>query len=225
MLAAGMIPWNIIDTVVAADGTKLVLARRGTEWEVSADRATLMSSRAHGSEEALAQRTFERVPGATRVLIGGLGLGYSLRATLDLLPPHGRATVAELSPSVVGWNRSHVAHLAGSPLDDPRADVFAGDVRQAIAKTGPYDAILLDVDNGPEALVHDTNAGLYSANGIAACFAALSAGGALAVWSLDADENYLRRLRKAGFDATCVWVRARAGGRKRHALFLASKRR
>jgi spermidine synthase len=220
-----MIPWEIVDTADAADGTKLVLARRGTEWEVSANRATLMSSRAHGSEEALATRAFERAPGATRVLIGGLGLGYSLRAALDLLPPHGRATVAELSPKIVSWNRLHVAHLAGQPLDDPRARVFAGDVRNAIAETGPYDAILLDVDNGPSALVHDANTALYNPTGIAACFAALSAGGALAVWSLAPDENYLRRLHKAGFNAACLSVRARDGGRKRHVMFLASKQR
>lgn len=220
-----MIPWETIDTAFGPDGTKLVLARRGEEWEVSADRATLMSSRAHGSEEDLAARAFALVPGATRVLIGGLGLGYSLRAALDLLPPHGSATVAELSESVVSWNRQHVAHLAGRPLEDPRARVFTGDVRKAIAETGPYDAILLDVDNGPTALVHDGNAGLYTPDGISACAAALGPGGVLAVWSLATDENYLRRLRKAGFDADCHWVRARAGGKKRHALFLAAKRR
>src|SRR5678815_449300 len=119
-----MIPWRIIDSSVAPDGTRIELARRGGEWEVRADRATLMSNRAHESEEALARLAFERVPGAHRVLIGGLGLGYSLRAALDRLPPHGRVTVAELSPKVVGWNRSEVAHLAGRPLDDPRAHVF-----------------------------------------------------------------------------------------------------
>ena len=220
-----MIPWRIVDSAVAADGTKIELARRGDEWEVRADHTTLMSNRAHGSEEALARLAFERAPGATRVLIGGLGLGYSLRATLDLLPPHGRATVAELSPKVVGWNRSEIAHLAGRPLDDPRAVVFAGDVRKAIAEKAAYDVILLDVDNGPTSLVHDANYRLYTADGIAACSAALTAGGALAVWSLLPDEDYLRRLRKAGFDATCLRVPARAGTRKKHVLFLASKRR
>jgi spermidine synthase len=220
-----MIPWRIVDSAVAADGTKIELARRGDEWEVRADRTTLMSNRAHGSEEALARLAFERLPGATRVLIGGLGLGYSLRAALDLLPPHGRATVAELSPKVVGWNRSEIAHLAGRPLDDPRAVVFAGDVRRAILETGPYDAILLDVDNGPTSLVHDSNGRLYTAAGIAACRSALGLGGVLAVWSLTADEDYLRRLRKAGFDATCLRVPARAGTRKRHVLFLASRLR
>lgn len=218
-----MIPWQIVDTATGTDSTRIVLARRGTEWEVSANRATLMSSRAHGSEEALARLAFEKVPGVSRVLIGGLGLGYSLRAALDLLPRHGQVTVAELSPSVVTWNRTHVAHLAGRPLEDPRARVFAGDVRKAIAETGPYDAILLDVDNGPRALVHDANVGLYNTAGIAACHAALRPGGALSVWSLAPDENYVRRLKKAGFDAQCLSVRARAGGRKRHVLFLAVK--
>lgn len=220
-----MIPWRIVDSSVGPDGTRIELARRGLEWEVRADGTTLMSNRMHGSEEELARRAFGRAPGATRVLVGGLGLGYSLRAALDLLPRRGRATVAELSPKVVSWNRSHVAHLAGRPLDDRRARLFEGDVRRAIAETGPYDVILLDVDNGPGMLVHDTNAGLYSAAGVAACRAALSAGGALAVWSLFPDDHYLRRLRKAGFDADWLWVHARDRGRKRHVLFLASKRR
>jgi spermidine synthase len=219
-----MIPWRIVDSSVAADGTKIELARRGDEWEVRANRTTLMTNRAHASEEALARLAFERTPGARRVLIGGLGLGYSLRATLDLLPVHGLVTVAEISAKVVSWNRSEVAHLAGRPLDDPRARVFAGDVRDAIEQTGPYDAILLDVDNGPRSLVHDANERLYNNAGIAACAAALSPGGALVVWSLLPDEDYLRRLRKAGFNAACLRVPARIGARKRHVLFLASKR-
>jgi spermidine synthase len=218
-----MLPWIIVDEADSPGGTRIVLARRGTEWEVRADRATLMSNRAHGSEEDLARLALERVPGATSVLIGGLGLGYSLRATLDLLPRHGQVVVAELSASVVEWNRSHVAELAGRPLDDPRAHVFVGDVRERIVDLATYDAILLDVDNGPDALVHDSNTGLYTADGIASCFTALRPGGVLAVWALGPDENYLRRLGKAGFEATTTWVPARAGGRKKHLLFLAVK--
>ena len=107
-----MIPWRIVDSSVAADGTKIELARRGDEWEVRADRTTLMTNRAHASEEALARLAFERTPGARRVLIGGLGLGYSLRATLDLLPAHGFVTVAEISASVVSWRRSSADTVA-----------------------------------------------------------------------------------------------------------------
>ena len=156
-----MIPWQRVAEARAADGTRLVLARRGTEWEVQADGYTLMSSRAHGSEEALARMAFEKVPGATRVLLGGLGLGFSLRAVLDQLPPTGHVVVVELSRELADWNRSHVAALAGRPLDDPRVELVAGDVYACIAEArAAYDAILLDVDNGPRALVHETNARL-----------------------------------------------------------------
>jgi spermidine synthase len=220
-----MIPWVIVDQAPTPDGTVLVLARRGQEWEVRADRATLMSNRAHGSEEALAGLALERVPSTRTVLVGGLGLGYTVRAALQRLPAHGRVVVAELSPTLVAWNRTHVADLAGRPLEDPRVAVHLGDVVAHIAATREvYDVILLDVDNGPTALVQDDNARLYDDAGIRACAGALRPGGVLAVWSLLPDEAYLRRLRRAGLDASTQHVRAREGGRKRHVVFLAVKR-
>ncbi len=221
----GMLPWVTVEETRAADGTLLTLARHGDEWEVRADGFVLMESRSHGSEDELARLAFAKVPQARTVLLGGLGLGFSLRATLDLLGPQGKVVLAEQSPSVVEWNRSHVAALAGRPLEDPRVTVRVGDVRASIAKAhGAYDLILLDVDNGPEALVHEANAGLYDAAGVVACQVALRAGGALAVWATASDERYLRRLGRSGFEAAAVPVRRRpgAGGRK-HVVFVAVK--
>jgi spermidine synthase len=220
-----MLPWITVDETRTADGTVLRLARRGTEWEVLFDGRVLMSNRAHGSEDDLARLAFAKVPRARTVLIGGLGLGFSLRATLDLLGPRGTVVVAEQSSSVVDWNRAHVGDLAGRPLEDPRVAVRVGDVRARIAEArAAYDLILLDVDNGPTALIHAANAGLYDANGIVACHRALTEGGALAVWAAVPDERYLRRLQRSGFDASAVKVAPRpgAGGRK-HVVFVAVK--
>lgn len=219
-----MIPWVEVDRTGTPDGTPLVLARRGDEWEVRAGRATLMTSRSHGSEEDLVRLAFAICPGARTALVGGLGLGYSLRAALDLLPPAGRVVVAELSEALVGWNRTHVAFLAGRPLDDPRAEIHQGDVRERIeGARETWDVVALDVDNGPSAFVQDANVRLYGPRGVAACHAALRPGGALTVWSLAPDEAYLRRLRQAGFEAAVRSVRARAGGGKRHFVFVAVK--
>lgn len=220
-----MIPWVIVDAETAPGGTLLELARRGTEWEVRADRATLMSNRAHGSEDELPRLALREVPALRRVLLGGLGLGYSLRATLDLLPPGGEVVLAEMSPAVVRWNRSHLADLAGRPLDDPRMRLHQGDVRECIRGRAAYDAILLDVDNGPSSFVHDANAGLYTRPGIRAAFEALRTPGVLIVWSLTRDEPFQRRLRDGGFAASEHLVPARTGGgRKKHVLAIGVRR-
>src|SRR5512139_3622257 len=189
-----------------------------------------MSSRQHGSEDALALLALERVvrPGGARtVLIGGLGLGYTLRATLDRVGPEARAVVAEISPELVAWNRGPVAHLAGRPLDDPRTRLQVGDVVARIAEaTGAFDAILLDVDNSPSSMVLAGNDRLYGPRGVRACAAALSSGGVLAVWSAGPDADYLAALEKAGLDARAVTVPARGpgGGGARHVVFLGVKR-
>jgi len=219
-----MIPWVIVDAETAPGGTRLELARRGTEWEVRADRGTLMSNAAHGSEDALPRLALREVPRACRILLGGLGLGYSLRATLDLLPAGGEVVVSEISPSVVRWNRTHLADLAGRPLDDPRVRLLEGAVQDRLRDSATYDAILLDVDNGPGALVHDSNAGLYTRAGVRATFDTLRAPGVLVVWSLTRDEPYLRRLREAGFVASEHLVPARTGRRKKHVLLAGVKR-
>ncbi|MEI7703509.1 MAG: hypothetical protein WCK73_02815 [Deltaproteobacteria bacterium] len=225
-----MQPWETVDRTKVEGGTELVLARRGEEWVVRNDGRVLMSSRQHGSEDALAQLALDRLerPGGARtVLIGGLGLGYTLRATLDRIGPESRAVVAEISPALVSWNRAQVGHLAGHPLDDPRARLQIGDVVARIAEAaGAFDAILLDVDNSPSSMVLAGNDRLYGPRGVRACAHALSAGGVLAVWSAGPDTRYLERLEREGLEARSVTVPARGfgGGGARHVVFLGVKR-
>ncbi len=224
-----MQPWETVDRARVADGTELTLARRGDEWVVRAGGRVLMSSRQHGSEDALATLALgalRRPTGAGTVLVGGLGLGYTLRATLDRVGPEARVIVAEISPELVAWNRGPLSSLAGSPLDDPRTRLQVGDVASRIAEArGAFDAILLDVDNSPSSMVLPANDRLYGPRGVRACREALSAGGVLAVWSAGPDEAYVERLAREGFDARAVTVPARgvgAGG-ARHVVFLAVK--
>jgi len=222
-----VLPWQVVDRAVAKDGSELVLARRGEEWAVrAAGGRPLMSSRQHGSEEALAELCLSRAAKRGKVLVGGLGLGYTLRAALDRVPVDARVVVVELSPALVAWNRDHVGHLAGRPLDDPRTRLQHGDVLARIAEAkGAFDAILLDVDNGPSALVRPSNDGLYGDRGIRACRDALRKGGVLAVWSAGPDEGFRARLARAGLETEAVEVTARGGTRRgaRHVLFLAKR--
>lgn len=219
-----MLAWETVDRARAPDGTELALARRGDEWVVRAAGRVLMSSRAHGSEEALAAIGLGRAAHVRTVLLGGLGLGFTLRAALDRAPREARVVVAELSPALVGWVRGPVAHLAGRPLEDPRVRLQVGDVLGRIAEArGAFDAILLDVDNGPSALAHAGNDRLYGARGVAACRDALRAGGALAVWSAGPDDRYRSRLERAGLHARAEVVPARAGAGVRHVIFVGVK--
>jgi spermidine synthase len=220
-----MLPWEIVETDRTLDGGDLVLARRGSEWEVRVGRDTLMSSRAYGSELDLSRLAFEVTPQARRILLGGLGLGFSLRSVLDLLPVDGRVELAEISDAVVRWNREHVGELARHPLRDPRVRVSVVDVFDRItrAAAGSLDAILLDVDNGPAALVQPANHRLYGVAGTSRCFAALRPGGVLAVWSAAPDETYAERLRGARFAVSVRFARARPGGGRRHVVFVAVK--
>ncbi len=220
-----MKPWEIVDRTAAPDGAELVLARRDGEWVVRAGGRVLMSSRVHGSEEALAAVALGGVAAPRTVLVGGLGLGVTLRAVLDRLPADARAVVVELVPALVAWNRGPLADLAGRPLEDPRVRLQQGDVRGRIAEAkGAYDAILLDVDNGPSALAHAGNAKLYAEKGVRACAEALRAGGVLAVWSAGPDERYRERLERAGLEASEEIVPARAGaGGVRHAVIVGRK--
>lgn len=218
-------PWQTIEKARAPDGTEMVLARREEEWVVRYDGKVLMSSRQHGSEDALADLALSRVERRKAVLVGGLGLGFTVRAALDRLPVDAKVVVAELTPALLDWNRRLVGHLAGRPLDDPRTHVHVGDAVKRIQEAkGAYDAILLDIDNGPASMVHESNHRLYGPRGIAACKEALRDGGALAVWSAHHDDRYKERLERAGFTAEVKIVPARgpAGG-QRHVIFLAVK--
>jgi spermidine synthase len=219
-------PWETIEKALAPDGTELTLARRDGEWVVRYGGKVLMSSRQHGSEDALAAMALKRAAHRRAVLVGGLGLGFTVRAALDRIPVDSKVVVAELTPELVQWNRTHVAAVAGRPLDDPRTRIHVGDAVTRIHEAkGAYDAILLDIDNGPASMVHESNHRLYGRAGIAACRAALREGGCLAVWSAHHDDRYLQRLERAGFDAeaTIVPSRGAAGGLK-HVIFVGVKR-
>jgi spermidine synthase len=216
-------PWETVEKALAPDGTEMALAHRDGEWVVRYGGKVLMSSRQHGSEDALAELALKKARHRRAVLVGGLGLGFTARAALERIPTDAKVVVAELTPALVDWNRRLVGKLAGRPLDDPRCRIHVGDVMDRIAEArGAYDAILLDVDNGPGSMVHEDNHRLYGHRGIAACRAALAEGGVLAVWSAHHDEPYLRRLQRGGFEATARVVPARgpAGGLK-HVLFVA----
>ena len=219
-----MKPWELLGQTRAPDGAELALTLRSGEYVILANGKSLMSSRMHGSEEALAGFACARIRGRAepRVLIGGLGMGFSLRATLDLLPADSEVWVAELLPAVVAWNRGPLGPLAGHPLKDRRVRVEQGDVAATLrSSAGAFDAILLDVDNGPAAFATAGNAGLYNDAGLATARAALRAGGVLAVWSARDDRRFEQRLRYAGFRVEVERVRGRLkkGGPK-HTIFL-----
>jgi spermidine synthase len=221
-----MNPWELLGQTRTPAGDEMSLTRRSGEYVILASGKSLMSSRMHGSEEALATfgvrraRTLEQAS----VLVGGLGMGFTLRATLDLLPAAAHVVVAELVPALVEWNRGPLGPLADHPLEDTRVTVEIGDVGAAIrAGRDRFDAILLDVDNGPAAFTASDNRALYDDRGLAAARLALKAGGVLAVWSAREDRRFEQRLRYAGFTVTVERVRARLKkGGPRHAIFLAS---
>jgi spermidine synthase len=203
----------------------MALMRRDREYIILAGGRSLMSSRMHGSEEALAAlgcRDARRLD-APHVLVGGLGMGFTLRATLDLLPARATIVVSELVPAIVDWNRGALGSLAGHPLKDARVRVEIGDVSATLQSTAArFDAALLDVDNGPDAFTASNNAGLYSDAGLAAARRALKPGGVLAVWSAWEDRRFEQRLRYAGFAVRVEHVRARLKkGGPHHTIFLA----
>jgi spermidine synthase len=220
-------PWQLLGQTRAPDGADVSLTLRSGEYVILANGKSLMSSRMHGSEEALAAAALARIRGraAPRILIGGLGMGFTLRAALDLLPPDGAIVIAELLPAVVEWNRGPLGHLADHPLDDRRVRVEPGDVAVAMRQApAEYDAILLDVDNGPSAFATAGNAGLYGDAGIAAARGALRNGGVLAVWSAREDRRFEQRLKYAGLRVEVERVRARLKkGGPRHTIFLGTK--
>jgi len=216
--------WVTLDRARATDGTEIVLARRDREYAIRVDGQVLMSSESHGSEEKLAElgcAGLRAVPRA-RVLVGGLGMGFTARAALDLLAADARVDVVELVGAVVAWNRDVIGHLARAPLLDPRLRLVERDVAEAIADAdGRYDAILLDVDNGPEALTSFQNKHLYTEAGLAKARRALGPAGILAVWSVFDAPAFTARLRAAGFDVDVeqVWAHGTSGAR--HAVWLA----
>lgn len=222
-----MKPFELLGQTTTPDGTVLKLVRRGDEYLILAGGAVLMSSRMHGSEEELARLACERARTLKQpsLLIGGLGMGFTLRATLDLLPPDAAVIVAELLPAVVEWNRGPLGPLAGHPLKDKRVCVETEDVAVTLgSRLGEFDAVLLDVDNGPAAFTASDNAGLYDERGIAAIRAALKRDGVLAVWAAREDRKFEQCLRDGGFDVQVHRVRGRLKkGGPRHTVFLGHK--
>ena len=219
-------PWTFLDSAVVPGGEgELRLLQRGTEFSIMAGPVSLMNSRMSGSEEALASLTFERLAGVKRphMLIGGLGMGFTLRAALAILPPDARVTVAELVPAVVAWARGHMAEVFGDSLSDPRLTIRESDVGALLNGEAVYDAILLDVDNGPEGLTRDSNDKLYTVQGLRRSIRALRPGGVLAVWSSHPSAPFTKRLATAGFAVEEAKVRARAGKGERHHIWLARK--
>ena len=199
--------WTIIDQQdVPGDETTLFLCRRGSEYAIHVDGRELMGNRQHGSEDALADLAMDRLEcEAPRVLVGGLGMGFTLAAALRRVGERGEVTVAELMSKVVSWNREYLGGAAGHPLRDPRAKVYLGDVGDLVeSPPAPWDAILLDVDNGPDPLTHPENGWLYSREGLKAAHAALRPGGILAIWSVGSDSKFTGRLRKTGFTVELV---------------------
>ena len=219
---------ELIGTAQVPGGEQLRLFRRGDDFMIVLDRNELMNSRMSGSEEALAAMTCERLGVRLKphLLIGGYGMGFTLRAALALLPSDAKVTVAELVPEIIDWARGPMATLAAGCVDDPRVTLDMRDVADVIGDArGTYDAILLDVDNGPDGLVRAANDRIYSRVGLAAAKATLKPGGVLAVWSAAPDPTFARRLGEAGFAVDEVVVRARSNGKgARHVIWFAVPR-
>jgi spermidine synthase len=223
-----MIPWVKIDTarVPGTDG-ELRLMRRGAEFSIKLGTNELMNSRLSGSEAALATLAAKKIEKVAKphVLIGGLGMGFTLRASLGVLGIKAQVVVAELVPAVVAWARGPMAEIFGDSLNDPRVSVLETDVTEVIrSRARTFDAILLDVDNGPEGLTRKANDALYDSAGLKAAHAALHPGGVLAVWSSGPNPPFTKRLRGAGFDVNEVAIRATGrGGGARHVIWIATR--
>ncbi|MBT3377503.1 MAG: spermidine synthase [Lentisphaerae bacterium] len=224
-----MVPWELLESApVPGDSAMAELWRRGDEFSIRFDREEAMNSRLHGSEDALSEIGCGRIADRKHphVLIGGLGLGFSLAAALSVLGKGAKVVVGELVPAIVGWNRSILADVAGRPLEDPRVSVREGDVGAIIRKSvDAFDAILLDVDNGPDSFLCRTNHGLYSERGLAATYRALRPKGVFGVWSVGPCRPFTQRLRRMGFQVEEVRVPIRKGrGGRKHLLWIATRR-
>ena len=221
-----MIPWILVGSTQVPGGGELRLMQRGAEFSIKLDGNELMNSRLSGSEQALATFACDVVAARKQpcILIGGLGMGFTLRTALHKLPQDARIDVAELVPAVVDWARGPMADIHGNSLSDRRVHIHKDDVGALIAaEPSPYDAILLDVDNGPDGLSRPANDALYSIAGLSAAYRALRSGGVLAVWSSAPDQAFTRRLRQAGFGVGEKRVRAHGNSGARHVIWLATR--
>ncbi len=221
------IPWEFLDSAQVPGGEgELRLYQREGHFSIRiVGHGELMNTLVHGSEDALAERTCAMLKSTKpKLLIGGLGMGFTLAAALGRLGDEAWVVVAELIPAVVEWNRGPLGRHAGYPLNDARVEVREMDVARVIkAEKNTYDVILLDVDNGPEGLTRRANDWLYGVNGLNAAYAALRPEGVLAVWSAGPDRVFMQRLRKVGFEVEEVRVRARGSKGARHIIWFAKK--
>jgi spermidine synthase len=224
-----MLPWIQLDSAqIPGEAGELRLKQRGSEFSIMLGSNELMNSRLSGSEEALATLSYDKLKGRPRpsILIGGLGMGFTLRAALAVVPNDATVVVAELVPAVVSWGRGPMAEVFKGCLDDPRVGIYQGDVSELIRSSrAKFDAILLDVDNGPDGLTRRSNDGLYDLAGLKAAREALRLGGVLAVWSSGPDASFTRRVRDSGFAVEAV--NSRANGKRggaRHVIWLAQKK-
>jgi spermidine synthase len=224
-----MIPWTHLDTVqIPNDGGELKLSQRGDEFsiKISGKRGELMNSRVFNSEKVLSQLGCAHIKPHhdAHILVGGLGMGYTLAAALKAVNADSVVTVAELIPEVVKWNEGPLGHCAGKPLQDPRTQVHIGDVKELLTSRQPrFDAILLDVDNGPKGLTHSDNDWIYSEDGLKDIYDTLNPNGMLAIWSAGPDYLFSVRLKKIGFRVDTRDVQARPGKGSKHTIFLAKK--
>jgi spermidine synthase len=222
-----VIPWSHLDRAQVSGGGEMRLMRRGAEFSIRLGHNELMNSRLSGSEQALATFACDKIRARERphILIGGLGMGFTLRAALTVLGKQAQIIVAELVPAVVTWARGPMAEIFGDSLADPRVDIREADVGDLIRSAqSAYDAILLDVDNGPEGMTRKANDGLYNLAGLSAAHAALRPGGVLAVWSSGANPKFTRRLGRAGFDVREIPLRAKGPrGGARHFIWIATR--
>ena len=223
-----MIPRKLLDSALTPDKTgELQLYRRGDDFFISFDGKELMSSRMHGSEEILAELACTPVASRVkaRVLVGGLGMGYTLAAALAVLRDDARVIVAELVPAGVQWNRSVLGGLAGHPLHDRRVTVQEHDVCALLKnEQGCFDAVMLDVDNSPKSMTQKSNYWLYTDDGLSVIYMALRPEGVLTVWSAAPESDFSTRLRSAGFAVQMKTVSARGGGRGgRHTIWVATR--
>lgn len=219
-----MNPWIHLDTAQIPGGGELKLMQRGQDYSIMSGRIELMNSRLYGSEVALFKLAWAKTGPlkAPRILIGGLGMGFTLRAALADTPKDARVVVAELVPQVIGWASSHLAPLYGDSLADPRGKIVQGDVADRLAEAKPpYDLILMDVDNGPDGLNRDANDALYSVAGLANLRRAVKPGGLVAVWSAGPDQAFAGRFRRAGFSVDEHKVGASPSGKgPRHVIWI-----
>ena len=220
-----MKPWNTVGEAVSPDGTRLELVEHDGEYIIKADDLPLMSTRMHFSEMELARLVCTNLKSNAKVMIGGLGLGYTLRSALDLIPKDGVVVQVELVPKVIEWNKGPLGPFNNHPLKDTRTEIVQDDISKVIRQSqNNYDSIMLDVDNGPSTLVNERNAWMYTNQGLQSIRKALKTQGQVAIWSANDDTRFISHMKRNGFLAEKHYIQAHKGkGGIRHVIFTGRK--